>query len=55
MRSKPPRSALTLVRTSSSTAYKRLLAHEADKRILLGGNRLLVALIHRCLQCTLAC
>ena len=35
-----------------ATAYKHLLAHEADKRILLTGNRLLVALIHRCLQCT---
>ncbi len=34
------------------TAYKHLLAHEADKRILLTGNRLLIALIHRCLQCT---
>src|SRR5450432_635561 len=35
-----------------ATAYKHLLAQEADKRILLGGNRLTVALIHRCLQCT---
>jgi cyclic-di-GMP-binding protein len=35
-----------------ATAYKHLLAHEADKRILLTGNRLLVALMHRCLQCT---
>ena len=35
-----------------SVAYKHLLAREADKRILLTGNRLLVALIHRCLQCT---
>jgi hypothetical protein len=35
-----------------ATAYKHLLSHEADKRILLGGNRLMVALIHRCLQCT---
>ncbi len=35
-----------------SVAYKHLLAHEADKRIHLTGNRLLVALIHRCLQCT---
>jgi hypothetical protein len=43
--------ALTLS-AELATAYKRLLAHEADKRILLGGNRLLVALIHRCLQCT---
>jgi hypothetical protein len=43
--------ALTLS-AELATAYKRLLAHEADKRLLLGGNRLLVALIHRCLQCT---
>jgi len=35
-----------------SVAYKHLLAREADKRIHLTGNRLLVALIHRCLQCT---
>jgi hypothetical protein len=35
-----------------SVAYKHLLAHEADRRILLTGNRLLVALIHRSLQCT---
>jgi hypothetical protein len=35
-----------------ATAYKHLLAKEADKRLLLGGNRLTVALIHRCLQCT---
>jgi cyclic-di-GMP-binding protein len=35
-----------------STSYKHLLAHEAGKRILLTGNRLLIALIHRCLQCT---
>ena len=34
------------------TAYKHVLAHEAQKRILLTGNRLLIALIHRCLQCT---
>ncbi|HVF65045.1 MAG TPA: hypothetical protein VNE58_13730 [Casimicrobiaceae bacterium] len=34
-----------------STAYKHLLAREADKRIALGGQRLMVALIHRCLQC----
>ena len=33
-------------------AYKHLLAREADKRIRLTGNRLQVALIHRCLQCT---
>jgi hypothetical protein len=35
-----------------STAYKHLLAREADKRLSLGGARLMVALIHRCLQCT---
>jgi hypothetical protein len=35
-----------------STAYKHLLAAEAAKRISLGGPRLMVALIHRCLQCT---
>ncbi len=34
------------------TAYKHLLAREADKRIALGGQRLMVALIHRCLQCS---
>ena len=33
-------------------AYKHLLAHEANKRIHLGGPRLMVALIHRSLQCT---
>jgi hypothetical protein len=35
-----------------SVAYKHLLVREADKRIHLTGNRLLVALLHRCLQCT---
>jgi hypothetical protein len=35
-----------------SAAYKRLLAHEADKRIALGGPRMTIALLHRCLQCT---
>ena len=35
-----------------STAYKHLLAREADKRLSLGGQRLMVALVHRCLQCT---
>ena len=35
-----------------STAYKRVLDREANRRILFGGNRLLVAMIHRCLQCT---
>jgi len=35
-----------------SVAYKHLLAHEAEKRILLSGNRVLAALVFRCLQCT---
>ncbi|MEP7183405.1 MAG: hypothetical protein ABI886_14575, partial [Betaproteobacteria bacterium] len=35
-----------------SVAYKHLLSREGDRRILLTGTRLLVALIHRCLQCT---
>ena len=34
-----------------SGAYKHLLLHESEKRMLLTGNRLLVALLHRCLQC----
>src|ERR1700751_3331812 len=45
------KAALTLS-SELATAYKHLLSHEAEKRILLSGNRLLVALIHRCLQCT---
>ena len=45
------KAALTLS-TELATAYKHLLSHEAERRILLAGNRLLVALIHRCLQCT---
>jgi len=45
------KAALTLA-TELAVAYKHLLAHEADKRISLGGQRLMVALIHRCLQCT---
>jgi len=45
------KAALTLS-TELATAYKHLLAHEAEKRFQLSGNRLLVALIHRCLQCT---
>jgi len=45
------KTALTLAE-ELSTAYKHLLAHEADKRLTLGGNRLLIALLHRCLQCT---
>ena len=34
------------------SAYKRVLDREANKRMLLGANRLLVALLHRCMQCT---
>jgi hypothetical protein len=45
------KTALTLS-TELAIAYKHLLAHEAERRILLTGNRLLVALIRRCLQCT---
>ncbi len=45
------KAALTLA-TELATAYKHLLAREADKRLILSSNRLLVALIHRCLQCT---
>src|SRR4030095_10946658 len=42
--------ALTLA-SELSVAYKHLLANEANKRISLGGQRLMVALVHRCLQC----
>lgn len=35
-----------------STAYKRLLAHEADRRLVLVGRGMLLALVHRCLQCS---
>ena len=45
------KAALTLS-TELAIAYKHLLAHEADKRLLLSGNRLLIALIHRGLQCS---
>lgn len=45
------KAALTLS-TELATTYKHLLAHEADKRLILPSNRVLVALIHRCLQCT---
>src|SRR5437773_7473097 len=44
--------AALILATELATAYKHLPVHEAEKRILLSGNRLLVALIHRCLQCT---
>ena len=36
--------AALILATELATAYKHLLAHEAEKRILLSGNRLLVAL-----------
>ena len=45
------KAALTLA-SELTTAYKHLLVNEADKRISLGGQRLMVALVHRCLQCT---
>ncbi len=45
------KAALTLA-SELATAYKHLLFNEADKRISLGGQRLMVALVHRCLQCT---
>jgi hypothetical protein len=45
------KAALTLS-TELATAYKHLLFNEADKRISLGGQRLMLALVHRCLQCT---
>lgn len=45
------KAALTLA-SELAVAYKHLLASEAAKRISLGGPRLLLALIHRCMQCT---
>jgi cyclic-di-GMP-binding protein len=45
------KAALTLA-SELATAYKHLLVNEAQKRISLGGQRLMVALVHRCLQCT---
>lgn len=45
------KAALTLA-SELAVAYKHLLASEADKRLSLGGQRLMVALVHRCLQCT---
>jgi hypothetical protein len=45
------KASLTLA-SELSVAYKHLLSREAGKRISLGGQRLMVALIHRCLQCT---
>ena len=43
------RTALVLANELSAT-WKRLLAREADKRLSLGGQRLLVALVRRALQ-----
>jgi hypothetical protein len=43
------RASITLA-TELAVAYKRLLAREADKRISLGGQRLMVALVRRALQ-----
>lgn len=45
------KAGLTLA-SELAVAYKHLLASEAGKRISLGGQRLMLALIHRCLQCT---
>jgi len=45
------KAALTLS-AELATAYKHLLVHEAGRRISLGGARLTLALIHRCLQAT---
>ncbi len=45
------KAALTLA-TEMSVCYKLLLVQEADRRLLLTGPRLLLALVHRCLQCT---
>jgi len=45
------KAALTLA-SELSVAYKHLLASESGKRISLGGQRLMLALVHRCLQCT---
>ena len=43
------KNSLTLA-SELATAYKHLLAHEAEKRLALGGPRLITALLHRCLQ-----
>jgi len=32
-------------------AFKRVLEYEANKRVHFGGNRTLVMLVHRCMQC----
>ncbi|HTS22158.1 MAG TPA: hypothetical protein VMN79_10140 [Casimicrobiaceae bacterium] len=44
--------AALILSSELATAFKHLLVHEAEKRLLLSSNRQLVALIHRCLQCT---
>ena len=45
------KAGLTLA-SELAVAYKHLLSSEASKRLSLGGQRLLLALIHRCMQCT---
>ncbi len=45
------KAGLTLA-SELAVAYKHLLASEAAKRISIGGQRLLLALVHRCMQCT---
>jgi hypothetical protein len=45
------KAALTLA-SEMSVAYKHLLVRESQRRLLLTGPRLLLALVHRCLQCT---
>jgi hypothetical protein len=45
------KAAVTLA-TEMALAYKHLLVREADRRLVLSGPRLLLALVHRCLQCT---
>lgn len=45
------KAALTLA-NELAVAYKHLLASEAGKRIAIGGQRHLLALVHRCMQCT---
>ena len=45
------KAALTLA-NEMSVAYKHLLVRESERRLVLTGPRLLLALVHRCLQCT---
>ncbi len=45
------KAALTLA-NEMSVAYKHLLVREAARRLTLTGPRLLLALVHRCLQCS---